>query len=758
MADRLADVLQGYQFAALQQMARFNGLPIEDAMGHLLNKPALIRALAEQLFTPQRVYASLRDLGHLERAVLHRAVLKGAELDTAEFRAQLHQENVVSPGTPWIKGRAFEGDAFRPSSNTFEDVVARLTLRGLLLSSGIPESWPQRKMLSLSPGTTLIVPPTVRDCLPEPMQRHVEWGRGSLPAPVQEGDIALSQRDLFIYWSAALFRRLPLTQAGFVRKRALRQVNDQLLLPDPTLDGAQRESQSPRLYFLRLLLQDLDLLVQRNLHLEASLRSGPAARFWEETAQQRAARALEAWEEMETWNELSGLGLASLDLDLLRARRKLVEQLAALEVGLWISSERFSDRLLLAAPNLLIEPHSLGPWAAILRSDDEYANRHRRRIADIQATFLGRALSGPLHWLGIVDISLDDDRLLAFRVTEQGSKVLQTVSPNVQKEPPASSASPQAQDVGRVIVQPSLHVLALGPVPESVLAQLEVFADRVQADRSAFDYVLSRDTVYRGQQWGLSGENIIASLTDMSSVPIPENVQRSLRDWDRQYQRITVFRRVALLQTDSPEQLDELSGDMAVRRHLGHRLAPTVATIKAGHRTGLYDSLSDRGTLAAQSRPGTACIGQVRAEPSGELLRLYSGPDLILEKCLAELSEFKDSRHMITQESVTRALQRGMTLPQYLQRLARLNHGPLPAELQARIKAWGHYYGKATLLRATLLEVKDGATAEELLADPELASLLSRFAPDPSGRHLLVQSDDLDRVRQLLTERGVDLQ
>jgi len=757
VANRLIRILEGYQYTALLQIARFHDIPTEDGTGRGLDKPALINALSKQLFTPEHVSQTLRNIGHLERAVLHRALLHGDELDTDQFRAQLHEESIVAPGTPSPWARVHEGNPYDPTANAFEDVIARLTLHGLLLSSGIPASWGQRKMLGLTPGTVLIVPQQVRYCLREPIRVETEWGPGSLPAPIQSADVAASQRDLFIYWSAALTHPLPLTQAGLVRKRTLREVNQQLLSPDPALEGAQRETEAPRLHFLRLMLQEVGLLCERNEHLEASHTAGQIPAFWHEPPLQRAARAVKAWREIECWNELSGLGLGSLDLDLFRARKTLLEQLCSLPVGTWISAERFSNGLLISLPNLLVEPHNSSIWAAVLQGDDQHAARHKDRLADIQAAFIGRAFSGPLHWLGVLDVSLDEDRLLAFRVGQLGQQILSDVTGTQSAECAAPQADARSSDEGRVVVQPSFRILALGPVPESSLAQLELFADRAKADRSAFEYVLSRETVYRGQQWGLSVEGILGALRDMSNVPIPQNVERSLREWEQQYQRISFHRRLALLHTASAGQLEDLWQDDAIRRHLGRRLTSTVATVRPGHRSALREALFRRGVLAARTRPEGACVGRVRAKPSGELVRLHDGPDLLLDTCLADLAELKDGTYVVTQRAVTQALHRGATVREYLDRLVKLNRGPLPSELRARVKAWGHYYGRATLRTAALLEVRDPGVAQELLADPELAPFLSPLPADPRGRLLLVQSDDLSTVRHLLTERGVEL-
>ncbi|UCC75493.1 MAG: hypothetical protein JSW37_08180, partial [Anaerolineales bacterium] len=78
-----------------------------------------------------------------------------------------------------------------------------------------------------------------------------EAGQDGPPAPAVTTSPALAQRDWFIYWSVVRAQELPLTQAGQLRKRALRLINKQLLWPDPSLEGAARESAAPRLHFIR---------------------------------------------------------------------------------------------------------------------------------------------------------------------------------------------------------------------------------------------------------------------------------------------------------------------------------------------------------------------------------------------------------------------------------------------------------------------------------------------------------------------------
>lgn len=130
---------------------------------------------------------------------------------------------------------------------------------------------------------------------------------------------------------------------------------------------------------------------------------------------------------------------------------------------------------------------------------------------------------------------------------------------------------------------------------------------------------------------------------------------------------------------------------------------------------------------------------------------------MLLETCLRRLAEERDGRFYVTEAAVTHALSDGMTVPDYIHELAKLNHGPLPPALILRIKAWGQYYGEAHLREAVLLEVKDATVATELLGMPRLNGMLSRFPGDPDGKVLLVHTDDLEALRSALRQHGIDL-
>ena len=749
MSDPFLEVLNGYRYETLLQIAQFNGLKSGSSRQHKPSKEALVRALREQLASPERVPEVLSRLTSVERAVLDHLLLHSGNLPTNVLREELQREDSVLPGPRKSQSETYKGDPFDPEKGYFEDIVARLTLHGLVFSSGQPAPSTTGKM-GFSPGQVLIIPEPLRALLPKPPLPPVEWGRGNLPASIEENNTAVAQRDLFIYWSYVRTQPVPLTQAGLVQKRSLRAINERLLLPDLSIGSMANESDSPRLYFLRLLLQRLRLLTCENGHLCIVGPRNRIPKLWKLPVIERTQTCLRAWQEMREWSELAGLNVSTVSFDLPQARGVLLEQLRLLPLGLWVSAERFLHRLAIVAPRLLFQArqppatnssHATSPYFV----DMSYAVRQSRWFAEVEAAFVGGALSGPLHWLGLVDISTDEGRLLAFRVNPSGARALGQ-----------ESLPPESFGEARLVVQPNFQILALGPVSEEILANLEMFADRVKADRSTFEYVLSREAVYRAQKDGLSTAEIAAFLQRACSAPLPQNVLRTLQEWGQQHERIVFHRAVTLCQTANPELLDHLLADPAIQRHLKRALTPTVALARPGHALALQEALLQGGLLPALSRKGDSCSGCVLATEQGELCPLREGPDLLLEACLRPLAEERGGKFYVTEAAVNRAIAAGISVPEYLNRLTAVHYGPLPKALQSRIKTWGRYFGPASLRKATLLEVKDAAIADELLADPELAALLSRFG-DQHGKVLLVRTDDVERLHRLLRERGVEL-
>src|SRR5207245_3381577 len=193
-----------------------------------------------------------------------------------------------------------------------------------------------------------------------------------------------------------------------------------------------------------------------------------------------------------------------------------------------------------------------------------------------------------LHWLGVVDVGVAGPGVTAIRVTPDGVRLLR------DQPLPITASAPH------IVVQPNFQIFAFEPTDESVLFTLDQLADRVRAEQ-VVEYQLSRDSVYRAQRAGLDAAAIVAFLEQVSTVPLPQNVRRSLEEWGALHERVVVHRGVPLLHAVDARTLDALYADSRVAPLLGRRVASTAALVAPEHLVALRKRLLDGDCLPALS-------------------------------------------------------------------------------------------------------------------------------------------------------------
>ena len=123
---------------------------------------------------------------------------------------------------------------------------------------------------------------------------------------------------------------------------------------------------------------------------------------------------------------------------------------------------------------------------------------------------------------------------------------------------------------------------------------------------------------------------------------------------------------------------------------------------------------------------------------------------------LARFTEETTEGWQLTATAVQRAAGSKKKTQQILDQLGKLHRGRLPKTVVEQVKAWGGYYGNASVGTLTLLEFRDQEALAELRQLPELHDLLQPF---PAGNRALatVDKSNLTAVRQILTRLGVQI-
>ncbi len=782
----LQTVLKG-RLTRDQQSPSTTALPTEPlkVAQYLLNRPDLVRVI--------------RSLNAPEASVLRELVACGGRANSRDLALYLTYGDVLAA----VKQEAVpalaeprHGHVSRSTSSlgtppqypvahphgVFEQTIRHLLLHGLLYW-GKQTNFVGRDYASGIHDGVLIVPEAVKVVVRELWSTEEPFstiftnrGAGREGEDVGEGVRSL-QRALYLYWSlvASLREGLALVNNGLLSRVALRQVIEHMgQNPQQGQKAfselARQESDVPYFLFLRLLLMKLSLLQER----QGTLHALNAVAFFALPLIERARRCYTIWQDTAFWNEMLYLpdinvrpGPSPLDAphqEIRRARHVMIERVEHERLDGWHDLASFIARTKLYAPYLLF-PRNYGPRAErYMSSSNPYGwdfrlkrgwLTHREGWHMVEGGFLRTVITGPLHWLGVVEVD-NESTPTAFRLTSSALFLLSDTVPTSEEIP-----------AGRLIVQPNFELVALAPVSEALLVKLDCFAERISLEHIA-QYRLTKASVTRAIQTGLHAENIKTTLEQASGGDVPQNVQYSLVEWERQARRIEMWRNATLLEVDASALLDELYTHEQTRPLLGRRLAPCLAEVAPQHLPAIQaflwqrdylpslvtaptqDIVSDNGHLAPRE-------AQWKLHDDGLLQPFYAVTDLYL---LAAVERFSDRDDLtgwrrITPTALQRAREASISLDTITHFLRQYCEGGIPPSFLIRLKLWGGGYpGQHTVtVERTPMVRLSAHVLQDLRTDAELAPLLGSEIEQES-RLVHIQAEDVEHVVDLLRERG----
>ncbi|HYX51463.1 MAG TPA: hypothetical protein VE843_17075, partial [Ktedonobacteraceae bacterium] len=249
---------------------------------------------------------------------------------------------------------------------------------------------------------------------------------------------------------------------------------------------------------------------------------------------------------------------------------------------------------------------------------------------------------------------------------------------------------------------------------------------------------------------------------------IPQNVQYSLTEWERQARRIELWQGVTLLEVDDATLLDQLLTDAETRNLFGRRLAPLLVEVlndqlpmvqeilwqrdylPALVSATMYDNVLKNGHLPTRE-PQWRLLHNGLLQPCHAVLNLY----LVAEvEQITELDEVTGWRK-ITPESIQQALHSGLLLDHIVRFLQHYCESGVPASFLIRLKVWGNGYNQQTSIgieHRPLLRLSN-QTLQDIQADEEIGPLLDSEVPS-DARLVRIPLEALDRVMELLKDRG----
>ena len=791
----------------LQAIVKTRHLPVS-VHGQNVNKQndpssMTITEIAQYLFDPSSCIDTLSGLTEMEKSILHELIACGGRANSRDLALYFSCLRVPLDvaSEPDRKSSAL-ADSSKGSSKSqphhrlvtlqyptphphgvFEQAVHRLLLAGLLFW-GKQTDFVGRDYASGVYDGMLIVPRSVLEIADElwkTVERepsHVQTSEQdtskdlkTIGEGVSEGISAL-QRYLYRYWSlvAAMREGLPLVNSRLLSRTSLRLVVDQLSPQGASaMEQIRTESDVPHLLFIRLLLMKLGLLSERR----GALFATSADMFFSLPLLERARRCYHAWLDTTFWNELAYTsnivlrpGPAPLDPaheEVVHSRKQVMERLLAENVGEWHEFSAFITRTRLYVPYLLF-PRQSGTRAERYTAGNNPYNwdfRLRRGWLTpregwylVEGGFIRALISGPLHWLGLVNV--DADHPDAFRLVPDFALITSETLLDIQE-----------LSWGRLVVQPNFEVIALAPVSEALLLNLDRFAERIRLELIA-QYRLTKASVTHAIQSGLKAETIQHILEQAAGGSIPQNVQYSLIEWERQARRIELWGGVTLLEVDDAALLDQLLADAETRPLFGRRLAPLLVEVLTDKlptvqeilwqrdylpalvSASIHENLLENGRLPTRESQWRLLQNGL-LQPCHAVLNLYLVAEVERITVLDEATGWRK----ITAEAIQKACNSGLPLDHIVRFLQHYCEGGVPASFLIRLKLWGNGYEQQTIIgieHTPLLRLSNQAL-QDIQADEEIGPLIDSEVPS-DARLVRVPTEALDRVMELLKDRG----
>ncbi len=595
------------------------------------------------------------------------------------------------------------------------------------------------------------------------------------PASVALASASDFQRDLSRYWRYVRGKgELGLTARGWIYKTVFKSL---LAALNEAPGGPDSEQEHPRLFFMRQLLIGLREMVNQ----PGALTAQPDGRFFQLPLPARIKQSFETWRDTLEMADVAsapkqaGQSRALLPnslpaaiktrMTVLRALAR-AEKTAALEQSLghgthtrWMSVAALLDAVARA--------DTAGHPDAAEQATTRSLHAGHARLIDRSAVL--SMLAGPLHWLGLVDLGYDNPDAdaatpagplpAAYRLTDTGLWLLDL-----------AEAPRYVESGGRVLVQPNFTILAMQPISDRVLMDLDQFADLQGGDR-ATTYQLTRQSVYRGQRAGWDAQRIASFLEAHQGAPLPPNIRRTLDEWQAQHHRIVFHRDARVVQFADDAARTAITDVLARAGIEPVALGPAHALVESGVPAAtLIKTLSDAGWMpevsparqtSAERDETEGCLRLVLSEETPDSFDVkfkQPTPSLFALGQLAALTGpvAPGQPLQITAAGVRAALSAGMTMDEILATLAHLHDGPLPLPVEQHIRDWARFFGRATANTVCLFEFSHQDVLNNLLDDDAIACYL-RPIEGSAQPVAVVDAAHADAVREMLAERGIEI-
>jgi hypothetical protein len=211
---------------------------------------------------------------------------------------------------------------------------------------------------------------------------------------------------------------------------------------------------------------------------------------------------------------------------------------------------------------------------------------------EVEGALLRYLISGPLYWLGVVDLGFEatSGQATAFRLADTGLPLLKLAPPPTEELAASQADSPP------LVVDEDFTVRVSSDAGLYPRFQLARFADFLGREVNLVRYRLSPTSLARARHGGITVDQVNAFLARASGDRAPQDVLDGLQSWSERSGSVKLEPGV-VLRVDRPEILKALREEPTIARLLGEALGPQAVLVPRANVKQVRRWLMDQGYL-----------------------------------------------------------------------------------------------------------------------------------------------------------------
>jgi hypothetical protein len=296
----------------------------------------------------------------------------------------------------------------------------------------------------------------------------------------------------------------------------------------------------------------------------------------------------DAWRRSSLWNDLKqvpGLSSAgdSWPNDPLESRAQFLKELRGIPINQWWGLSSFIQKLKDSNPSFQRPAGDFNSWYLYRSGTGEFLPGFEH-WDDIEGAYLRYIFSGPLFWLGIVDLGYPGEGFQpsAFRLNKFASLFL---------EGPQGEFDEHRSEMAIIDSDGTIKV-PRGAV-RAHRYQMARIAEWIHLEGDKYSYRITPSSLTKASEQALTIIHIHAIL-DSICERIPPHVLQALERWDAHGNEVDL-RSTFLLRVSTPEVLDELQSQRTTAKFIKEILGPKSCLVLERHKEGLYSAALKRG-------------------------------------------------------------------------------------------------------------------------------------------------------------------